>query len=204
MGSVNKKSLHHFWTRLRPIKTWYFLVLFVSFAVLGVFALRNNYTEMVILREAVYRADREGVNVEQALHSLRAHVNGHMNTSLSGGPEAIYPPIHLKGTYDRLKKAEQERVDSTNSKVYTDAQAECERLHPGSFSGGPRVPCIEQYVKEHGTSLRPIPDALYKLDFASPSWSPDLAGWSLVLAGLFLALAILRFVLGRWLRAVVK
>jgi hypothetical protein len=198
---MDKKFLHYLWTRIRPIKTWYLFVGFLIMATVCILALRGNYSTMIDLREKVYEADRSGVNVEGALQDLRAHVNSHMNTSLTGGPESIYPPIHLKETYDRLKKGEQDRVNAVNSKVYTDAQAHCERLHPGSFSGGPRVPCIEQYVKQNGTTAQPIPDALYKFDFASPSWSPDLAGWSLVLGVVLLTLTILRFFFGRLVKA---
>ena len=196
---MDKKALHYFWLRIKPVRTWYFFAAFLLAATICVLSLRQNYATMVDLREDVFAADQSGTDVEKALQNLRAHVNGHMNTSLSGGAEGIYPPIHLKGTYDRLVSAEQERVNTVNSKVYTDAQAHCERLHPGSFSGGPRVPCIEQYVKEHGTTAQAIPDALYKFDFASPTWSPDLAGWMMVVSGILLALTVIRFLAGRWL-----
>ncbi|HZM63886.1 MAG TPA: hypothetical protein VFB59_02010 [Candidatus Saccharimonadales bacterium] len=196
---MDKKALHYFWLRIRPVHTFYFFVAFLVAASICVVALRGNYQKMVNLREAVYAADQAGVDVESALANLRAHVNGHMNTDLTGGTEGIYPPIHLKGTYERLVQAEQERVNTVNSKVYSDAQAHCEALYPTSFSGGPRVPCIEQYVKEHGTTKQEIPVALYKFDFASPTWSPDLAGWMLVTSALLLGLAVIRFLAGRWL-----
>lgn len=196
---MNKKALHYFWLRIRPIRTWYFLAAFLVTATICVVALRQNYETMDDRRDAVYVADNAGSGVEEALQNLRAQVNSHMNTSLTKGADSIYPPIHLKGTYDRLVAAEQDRVNTVNSKVYTDAQAHCERLFPGSFSGGPRVPCIEQYVKEHGTTAKTIPDALYKFDFASPSWSPDLAGWMLVASVVFLVLTVVRFLAGRWL-----
>lgn len=196
---MDKKTLHHFWLRIRPIKTWYLFAAFVLCAGLAAFALRQNYQTMDDLRVMVYEADQSGQGVEKALQDLRAHVNAHMNTSLTGGAEGIYPPIHLKHTYERLVQAEQDRVNTVNSKVYTDAQAHCERLHPSSFSGGPRVPCIEQYVKDHGTTVQNIPDALYKFDFASPRWSPDLAGWLLVAGGFLLVVTVGRFLVGRLL-----
>lgn len=198
---MDKRALHHLWTKIRRVKTWYLFAAFLVMAAICVLALRGNYQTMVSLREKVYVADQAGTDVEKALQDLRAHVNGHMNTSLTGGAEGIYPPIHLKATYERLQKAEQERVNAANSKVYTEAQAHCERLHPGSFSGGPRIPCIEQYVKEHGTVANQILDALYKFDFASPSWSPDLAGWTLVLSAILLVLMIVRYILGRVMKS---
>ncbi len=200
---MDKRYLHHLWTRIRIVKTWYLLAVFLVFATVAVAALRNNYTGMTRLREAVYRADRDAGDVEKALQQLRSYVNSHMNTSLDTG-NGVYPPVQLKYTYERLVKAERDRVEATTSQIYTDAQKHCEALYPGSFSGGPRVPCIEQYIKSHGTTARSIPDAQYKFDFVSPRWSPDLAGWSVVLSAVFLGLTIVRFMLGRWLQAVTK
>jgi hypothetical protein len=201
---MNKKYLHHLWTHIRPIKTWYLLVLFMVCALVCVFALRSNNLTMAKLRDTVYQADKDNGDVEGALQKLRSYVNVHMNTSLSTGNSGVYPPVQLKYTYQRLQQAELEKVNGANSQIYTDAQHYCEQLYPGSFSGGPRVPCIENYVSQHGTKAKAIPDSLYKFDFASPEWSPDLAGWSLVLAIILLALAIIRFGLGKWLKAATR
>ena len=200
---MNRRYLHHLWTRIRPVKTLYLLTAFAVCATVCVLALRGNFTTMTRLRSAVYQADKNNGDVEKALQALRAYVGSHMNTSLATS-DGVYPPIQLKYTYARLQQAEQQRVDSVNSQVYTDAQHTCEAQYPSSFSGGPRVPCIEQYVKDHGTTARAIPDAMYKFDFASPSWSPDLAGWMLVLSALLLALAVLRFFGGWWLKSVAR
>jgi hypothetical protein len=200
---MNKRSIHHLLSRIKPIKTWYFLVAFLICAAVSVLALRHNYATMVELRNDVYTADKNDTDVLGSLNRLRAYVNSHMNTDLASS-NGIYPPIHLTYTYERLKKAEQDKVNDANSKIYTDAQHYCENLFPGSFSGGPRVPCIEQYVKDHGAAAKTIPDALYKFNFASPNWSPDAAGWSMVLSCVFLALAVIRFLLGRVLESLAK
>jgi hypothetical protein len=200
---MDKPYLHHLWTRLRPIKTWYLLCIFAVLVVVHVVALRSNYTTMTSLRSAVFAADKNNGGVETALQKLRAYVGAHMNTNLDSD-NGVYPPIQLKYTYERLVATERERVNAVNSRIYTEAQQHCERLHPGSFSGGPRVPCIQEYVKDHGATARIIPDAQYKFSFASPRWSPDVAGWSLVCSLLFLALAAIRFALGYWLRRVTR
>jgi hypothetical protein len=197
----DKRGLHHIWTVLRPISTWYFVAAAIVFAIVGVWGLRDNYVKMTELRSAVYAADQNNGNVEQALQDLRAHVNNHMNTKLTA-ENGVYPPIQLKYTYQRLVQTEQQRANAANSAIYTDAQAHCERQFPGSVSGGPRVPCIESYVKQHGTTARTIPDAMYKFDFVSPRWSPDLAGWCLMLSGVSVCLVVLRGVVGRWLESV--
>jgi len=201
---MNKRYLHHIWTRIRPIKVWYLLAAFGVCLLVTPFALRHNYATMTSLRSAVYAADESNGDVVGALNRLRSYVNGHMNTSLETN-SGVYPPIQLKHTYERLQQAAQKQADASNAQVYIDAQHYCEQLYPGSFSGGPRVPCIEQYVKDHGGAKAvQIPDALYKFDFASPSWSPDLAGWSLAFTVIFLLLAILRLAAGIILRKLTR
>jgi len=197
---MDKKQLHHIWTYLRMVKVWHLSVLLLVSATVCVVSLRSNNLTMVQLRDEVYTADRTDGDVEGALQRLRAFVYGHMNTQLASDDNAVYPPIQLKYTYERLKQAEQDRVKQVNEQVYTDAQNYCERLYPGSFSGGPRVPCIEQYVSERGVKEHAIPDALYKFDFVSPTWSPDLAGFS-VLASIFFGLLLtLRLIIGFYAR----
>ncbi|HLZ14812.1 MAG TPA: hypothetical protein VKQ34_02360 [Candidatus Saccharimonadales bacterium] len=200
---MNKRHLHHVWTRIRPIKTWYLFASCLVLAGICVLSLRSNYVTMTHLRNAVYTADQQDGDVEKALERLRAYVGSHMNTSLATN-DGVYPPIQLKYTYARLQQAEQKRVDNINSQVYTSAQQYCEALYPNSFSGGPRVPCIESYVQTHGTAARKIPDAMYKFDFASPAWSPDLAGWTMAAAIVLLVLTVIRFVIGFALEALTR
>jgi hypothetical protein len=200
---MNKRLLHHLWTRLRPLKTRYFLLACLVLSVICVLSLRQNYTTMVRLRNDVYAADRNDSNVIGALNKLRSFVNGHMNTSLSADT-SVYPPVQLTETYNRLKAAEDARVKNETAKVYNDAQQHCEALYPASFSGGPRVPCVEQYVKDHVVVAREIPAALYKFDFSTPRWSPDLAGISMALAILFGLLAVLRLAAGLLLQRLTR
>jgi hypothetical protein len=200
---MDKRKLHHLWTLIRPIKVWYIAALLLVSAGICVMALRDNNLVMVQLRDDVYAADRDGKDVEGALQKLRAHVYSHMNTELSTGNN-VYPPIQLKYTYQRLQQAEKDRVKQDNAKIYTDAQSHCEKQNPSGFSGRGRVPCIEEYVSSHGVKETTIPDAMYKFDFVSPSWSPDLAGFSLIASALFLLLLVVRIAAGRILKSLTK
>lgn len=201
---MNKRYLHHLWTHVRPIKTWYLFAAFLLSATITVVALRSNYSGMVELRNAVYEADERGEGVEEALQHLRAYVGKHMNTSLDAG-NGIYPPIQLKHTYERLVRAEQDRLNSANSNIYTEAQRHCETIDPDSVLGRDRLPCIEEYIRSHSSEeARTIPEALYKFDFVSPRWSPDLAGWSIVLSIALLAAAIFRYLLGKLLKFITR
>lgn len=199
---MNKRHLHHVWTKVRSVKPWYFLVLALVSTVVCIFALRANNQHMVELRDAVYTADRNNTDVQKPLKELQAYVTSHMNTDLTTSNTAVYPPIQLKYTYERLVQAEQQNSLSGNA-LYTEAQKYCEQQNPGGVSGSNRIPCIEQFIQSRGPApeMEPkIPDALYKFAFVTPTWSPDLAGWSMVLATLSFVAFIVSFILHRWLR----
>jgi hypothetical protein len=189
---MDKRHVHHIWTKVRRIRVWHLFVACLLFATLTIFALRSNNLTMVHLRNNVYQADKDNGDVTGTLQKLRSYVYAHMNTNLENGAGSVYPPIQLKYTYERLQKAAQADADAANSSVYTDAQHYCEQLYPDSFSGGPRVPCIENYVSTHGVKPKTIPDSMYKFAFVSPTWSPDLAGWSLVITFVLFLLLIIR------------
>lgn len=184
---------------LLGINYWTCLALAIFFGVVAVLSLRANNLEAVRLRNEVLRVDKADGDVEKALQELRKYIYSHMHTSLASDTN-VYPPVQLKFSYDRLVLAEKQRVEAAMSKVYIDAQRICEQQNPTDFSGRNRVPCIEQYVTSHRIAEQPIADDLYKFDFASPVWSPDLAGISLVLAGLFTALGVASFLTEQWLK----
>lgn len=196
---MDKKYLHHLWTRIRPIHWGYFLVACLVFTVVAMFALRANDLKMVELSKTVVEADKNNGNVEGALQDLREFVHGHMNADTYKG-NGVYPPIRLVYTQQRLQAAEQQRLQDANGKLYTEAQEYCEQQNPQGFSGGGRVPCIQKYVSERGQVVREIPVALYQFDFVSPTWSPDLAGWMVLLASVSGLLFVLRLSIGIWLK----
>jgi len=197
---MNKTQLRNFRRKLLGIKPWYFLAVAVVSGLIAITALRQNNLRMIELRAAVVKADKNNSNAESALRNLREFVYGHMNTNLSSGNNAIKPPIQLKYRYDRLVNAEKKRVADINAQVYSTAQAVCEQQVPQGLSGRGRVPCIQQYVSDHGAKEQPIPDGLYKFDFVSPTWSPDLAGVSLLISLVALFLFVASFGLERWVR----
>lgn len=176
-----------------PAQTW--LILFLVSSLICVFALRHNNQHMVNLRNEVYQVDKNNGDVDTALKNLQRYVNAHMNTNLTSGNNNIKPPIQLKYTYERLKAAQINQIQISNQKIYTDAQNYCQSINNAYF-GTTRVPCVQNYVTNHGiksTDNINIPAGLYQFDFVSPSWTPDLAGLSLVATVLFLIAFLLRF-----------
>jgi hypothetical protein len=165
------------------------LVLFIATGLVSILALRHNNQQMVKLRDAVYEADKNDGNVNTALNNLRAYVVDHMNSNLSGGSNSIKPSIQLKYTYQRLYEAQLDKVQTSNQKIYNQAKNICRPNNSGYDPA--RLACIQNYAVTHGVKSANVnvPAGLYEFDFVSPTWSPDLAGWSLLAcAALFLAL----------------
>ena len=191
---MHKKALHHALKLLRKIRYAWLLIACVVCAGLAVYGLRSNNLRMVELRSAVFKADEQNGDVESALRELRAFVFSHMNTNLSSGTNAVKPPIQLKYRYDRLVAAAKTEYDAANAKVVRDAEAYCVAKYPNVTFSQDRLNCARDYANQHPVTLQTIPDDLYKFDFASPFWTPDLAGWSIALMILFLLLFVLRYI----------
>jgi len=185
-----KQLINRSWDRFTHLSPLYFLIITVLFGSVCIVALRHNNEHMEQLKQAVYTADKDDGNVQQALDNLQAYVTANMNTNLSTGAGSVYPPIQLEYTYLRLAKAQDQSVLAADKGLYTEAEDYCQQLDPTDFSGHNRVPCIEEYVTSHGAKIAPIPAALYEFDFISPTWSPDLAGWTLLITIFWLIVTV--------------
>lgn len=179
---MDRKRLHQVWQYVRHLHPWYFLAIAVVFGTISLLALRSNNLRMVELRYAVYAADKDGdqATIEAALYDLRTHVYNHMNTSLTSGDNAVWPPIQLQYTYERAQANQQAQLGQNNAGLYHEAQQACAGQGTAN-NGSEAIACIESFVSARGVQLGNVPDGLYKFDFVSAKWSPDLAGWSLVI-----------------------
>lgn len=184
--------------KYKLISLIFFTFFFISLVVF-IYSLRANYREMTKLRSALYTADKNGNDVNSALGNLRNYVISHMNTELSSSNSAVYPPIQLQYTYQRLLDS-QLSSQQQNSSLYTDAENYCQATVPNGFSGRYRIPCVENYINTHSTTKVSVDPALYQFDFISPSWSPDLAGYSeiaSIIFGIFALYAAVLFLVTR-------
>lgn len=172
-GAERSKAYH-------LLTVWGFLLLTL---VSGAFTLRayiGNSAEAKQRFETLKAVDAAGGDVEKALFELRTFVYSHMNTTL-GNDTGIKPVIQLSGTYARLVAAEKDRVKKANDDLYNKGQIECEKRYPDDFSGRVRVPCVSEYVIANAVKEQSIPEGLYKYEFVSPMWSPDAAGYGVLL-----------------------
>ena len=204
MSTVSYSS-HH------TLSAQQFAYAFVSLALISgivcIMALRYNNLRMVELTKALHTADEQNGDVEGALRALRQHVYTHMNTDLTSGPNAVYPPIQLQYTYERLVRQQLTETNAGNATLYTEAQQYCEKAIPQGVSGSNRLGCIQSYIKQHGPADTPVPAVpknLYQFDFVSPAWSPDTAGWSMVVTAVSLLTAAGLWLYQSWLRHLLR
>lgn len=147
---------------------------------------------MIERRDAVYAADEAG-NSEATidrLYDLQRYVAAHMNTSLGAG-------IYLEASYNRDKQAllDSASADSNpNGNIYKKAQEVCAPQF--SRYSAAYVACTTSELAKYPAASElnnevKLPQDLYRHAFISPIWSPDFAGWSvLVCVALALMIAI--------------
>lgn len=193
---MKSKRTNKVMARILSIKPFVFISLTLISLIICITALRSNNVHMIKLRSEVYAADQNNGDVAGALTNLQKYVTTHMNTNLSSDSNAVYPPIQLENTYKRLITAQSNDIANNNTQLYTEAENYCQIQVPNGFSGRYRIPCIEQYISSHSLKTVSIDQSLYEFDFISPTWSPDLAGFSLLLT-IVLSLITVISILGR-------
>ncbi len=198
---MEKHKLYGYWHKYRRVSLVVLASGFIIFSVTSILFLRNNNLTMLKLKENVVQVDAKGGDVEKALTELRNYVFSHMNTTMRPS-NTTEPPLQLVSSYNRYIEQQQAKLTAAGqSDMYTAAQANCEREYPTIAE---RVNCIQLFVAENGGALAEInfpSKDLYTFDFASPTWTPDLAGISIVLAVLFFVLLVIRLVAGFFIKA---
>ncbi len=175
------KMQHHTKALIRVLIFGLFTAIFGTLSIVSLAANSQGAKQRY---DTLIAVDQAGGDVAVALDDLRIYIFNHMNTQI-GSDNGIRPPIQLKGTYDRLVAEEEARVASSDA-LYAEAQADCELRQPTGFSGRNRLDCIEAYIDAHPKATpKQIEESKYKFDFVPPRWSPDLAGFSIVLLIIF-------------------
>ncbi|MBP6037738.1 MAG: hypothetical protein KA604_00175 [Candidatus Saccharimonas sp.] len=191
--------------QLQKVKTWQLALLLVLMLFITATFLRLNNIGMVERRNAVSAADKSG-NIEYIsarIYDLQRYSAAHMNADTG--------TFYLQEQYNR--DAQKALSDTANSSVESArANAEAEAVCHPQFRGysSAYMQCflaeLAQYPSAETLPEPKLPDpALYRYGFVSPLWSPDFAGWSvlvcifiiLVIIGRGLSLAILRLLLRR-------
>lgn len=181
---------------LQRIKTWQLLVLLVLAGFISATFLRLNNIGMVERRAAVITADKAGSEQDtiQRLYDLQQYVSAHMNTDLGKG-------VYLESTYQRDSQTALNNASgdqNPNGNIYKKAQEVCAPRF--SHYSTAYLQCTTSELAKYpaGSDLVgavKLPSASsYLHDYESPLWSPDFAGWSLVVCAVLVLMIIARLI----------
>lgn len=197
---LNKQNLR----RLKRVKTWQLVALLLLMGFVAATFLRLNNIGMSQRFDSVIAADKVENNqvIQERLYDLQRFMSDHMNTKMNNG-------IDLKESYNRdTKKAyDLSSQDSNpNGNIYKKVQDVC----APRFDHWSRdyVQCVTDELAKYPaandlvSSMNLPKTALYHYDFTSPIWSPDFAGWSILICVAILSMIVIRLIavgLLKWL-----
>ena len=188
---------------LQRVKTWQLVVLLILMSFVAATFLRLNNIGMIERRSAVLAADEHGdtEQLQKRVYDLQRYSSTHMNASPGR--------IALSNQYDRdaskIKAAAEKAGDSNpNGNIYKKAAAVCDPI--GQAQGwrwpDPRyTECVDKqlskYPEANGvTKTVQLPDpSLYYHNFVSPLWTPDFAGFSILVCVAILIIIITRLLM---------
>lgn len=181
---------------LQRIKTWQLIVLLIIVGFVAATFLRLNNIGMVERRAAVLSADSEGDEqvIINRLYDLQRHVSSHMNTDLGRG-------VYLEASYARDIQAWQSTQygdSNPNGNIYKKAQEVCAPRF-SSYSAA-YLQCTTSELAKYPAAAGPSSETnkprqeAYIHAFSSPIWSPDFAGWSVLVFVIILVLIVVRFI----------
>jgi hypothetical protein len=167
---------------------------------------------MIERRQAVIDSDKVGDDsiTGDRLYDLQRYVTSHMNTNMGSG-------FYLASSYKRdVEKAyNAESVDTNpNGNIYVKAQQTCAPQYTRWSEAYVQctVAALATYPAASNltSALNLPPVSLYLRDYIAPVWSPDIAGWSVVVCivlilmilARIMSLVILRLLLRRHYKSI--
>lgn len=192
---MDKRNVRRSIKQLQVIKTWQLIVLLVLMLFVSATFLRMNNVGMISRRNAVAAADKSGDidQIQQRLYDLQRYSAAHMNAD-SG-------VMYLQDQYNRDVQRQAEAASTTGSTKALEIRRAAEDVCKPQFNGwSPAyVQCYVNELNKHPSDeiteqLAPPSSALYRYSFVSPLWSPDFAGFSLLISLLIAMFIVLRLI----------
>lgn len=181
---------------LQRIKTWQLLIVLILVGFVAVTFLRLNNIGMVERRTAVVNADQANNpdDLIRRLYDLQHYVSTHMNTDMGKG-------VYLEASY---KRDSQKILDAAsgdqnpNGNIYKKAQEVCAPKFSGYSAA--YLQCTTNELAKYpaaseliGAVKLPSADS-YLHVYASPLWSPDFAGWSVLVCIVLILMILVRLI----------
>lgn len=190
------KALRFRIKRLKKLAIWQLALLFVVFSILSATFLRQNNLNMQDKRNAVIEADKSGdeKQITQKLYELQKYVSSHMNTDLGKGVEITetFKRNQIKYINDtqsnnniNIYKQANENCQAQNFK-YLNQYRQCVYDYINSIPGGQVL--SSTIISEDEMRL------VYIHNYISPLWSPDLAGFFVLITAILVLVIVVRII----------
>ena len=220
---VGKGKIKKRLKQIQSLKNWQLFILLLLVIFVDLTALRLNNVGMVRRREAVEAADKVG-DVEAARKAtieFANYVHAHMN---SGG--IVYSDkthwfkinrevkIVWSNIYESdMRKAEQiareAESNNPNGNIFKKAEEACRPRFHGGYSLAYQQCILDEQNKypasNQGQIKAQYPNiSEYTYNFVTPLWSPDLAGWTTLLAFIIIIMIIVKMIITTILKLILK
>lgn len=183
--------IRHIYRQVRRVRTWQLLIILVLSGFVSMTFLRLNNIGMAQRRESVLQADKDGRDgdLTSRMLELQHYVAGHMNASTG--------PFYLEELYNREKqRAIEAAVDDSNPNGNINALARAVCDPQFTVYSPAYLQCFIDELNKYPSAPNPDedvnlpPPAAYRHSYASPLWSRDFAGFS-VLITIVIALIVI-------------
>ncbi len=190
---ADKRTVRRSIKQLQRVKTWRLVVLLILMLFLTATFLRLNNTGMVARRHAIAAADKSG-NVDDIaarIYDLQRYSAAHMNANTG--------VFYLQEQYNRDVQKQAVDASGSGSARALEIRRAAEDVCKPQFNGWSQayVRCYVDELNKHpadeiASAKLQLPSAAqYRYSFVSPAWSPDFAGWSIVICfGLLFMIAM--------------
>lgn len=195
---VGKNTIKKQLRRLSALKTWQLLILLFLVLFIATTTLRINNVGMVQRRAAVLEADKNLDEEAAARHliALKDYVNSHMNTD----PGKITLEHILERDNEKaIRETERRTRGNPNGNIFKKAEEVCRPRFKYGYSVAYQQ-CIIDEQNKYPTNEKlddkvtlPIVEK-YEYTFSTPTWSPDIAGWTVIVAILLSLLIVIKII----------
>ena len=204
---TDKRNIRKNIKRIETVKTWQLIIILILSLFIAATFLRLNNTGMIERRNAIDGADKSGdtIGMTSRIYDIQRYSAAHMNADTG--------IFYLQAQYNRDVKASVGAASGGNSTGANSPQARADAVcNPNLQSHGYSLAyqnCMLAQLDKEGQVVDPasisLPNpALYRYSFASPVWSPDFAGFSVLLSLLIAGLVVVRLVIWGVLKLLLK
>lgn len=204
---TDKRSIRKNLKRVEAVKTWQLIILCILSLFIAATLLRLNNTGMISRRNAIEGIDKSGdvQDTTSRIYDIQRYAAAHMNADTG--------VFYLQGQYDRDVKAAVGAASGDSSTGANSPQAKADAVcNPNLQIHGYSLAyqnCMLEQLSKQGQVVDPasinLPNpALYRYSFSSPVWSPDFAGWSVLVSLLLAAAIVVRLAIWAALKLLLK